>query len=101
MNKTIKFLGTLTAAALLTGCGASEYSPSITTTPAEMFADGCQSCHGEKGTGKFGLLLRLAGSDESIEHIAAKIEKGGMVMSSFPGINTAQRLALATYIKTL
>ncbi|MBL3526288.1 MAG: cytochrome c [gamma proteobacterium endosymbiont of Lamellibrachia anaximandri] len=101
MNTTTKLLAPLAAATLLTGCGASEYSPSITTTPAEMFANGCQSCHGEKGTGKFGLLLRLAGSEESIEHIASKIEKGGMVMSSFPGINAAQRLALATYVKTL
>ncbi|RDH85576.1 MAG: cytochrome C [endosymbiont of Escarpia spicata] len=101
MNTTTKLLAPLAAAALLTGCGASEYSPSITTTPAEMFADGCQSCHGEKGTGKFGLLLRIAGSDEPIEEILEKIEKGGTVMPSFPGINTAQRLALATYIKTL
>ncbi|MEJ1379998.1 MAG: c-type cytochrome [Candidatus Sedimenticola sp. (ex Thyasira tokunagai)] len=101
MNLTKKLLTASITAIALTGCmGPSDYDPALTSTPAEMYKDGCQSCHGEKGEGKFGMILKIADTEASISDISNKIEKGGHVMSSFPKIEAPQRLLLATYIKT-
>ncbi|MES9937658.1 MAG: cytochrome c [Sedimenticola sp.] len=102
MKKIISLFAAVTAVAALTGCmGASDFDPALTMTPAEMYASGCQSCHGAMGEGKFGFLLKIAGTESSIGEISEKIEKGGHVMPGFPYIETPQRLLLATYVKTL
>lgn len=89
-------------AATLTGClGPSEYDPALTATPSDMFIEGCQSCHGEKGEGKFGMILKLAGTEATISDIANKMENGGQIMPAFPGVETPQRMILAAYVKTL
>lgn len=101
MNLIEKLLTASITAIALTGCmGPSDYDPALTSTPAEIYTDGCQSCHGKGGEGKFGLILKLADTEASITEIAEKIEKGGHIMSSFPEIEAPQRLLLATYIKT-
>ncbi|MES9845472.1 MAG: cytochrome c [Candidatus Sedimenticola sp. PURPLELP] len=102
MKKIKTILAASAALVALTGCmGASDFDPAMTMTPAEMYASGCQSCHGAMGEGKFGFLLSISGTEASITDIAEKIEKGGHVMPGFPYIEAPQRLLLATYIKTL
>lgn len=99
-----KYLKVAAATVLLTGlsaCGNSDYDPAITATPGEMFKDACSSCHGSVGEGKLGFLLKIQGTEASLEEVADKIELGGHVMPAFPGIDAPQRLLLSTYVKTL
>jgi mono/diheme cytochrome c family protein len=87
---------------LLTGCSeTNEFTPTEGMSAADIFSSTCQSCHGEKGAGKFGFILAIAGSDDSLQEIAAKIHEGGSIMPAFPNISDSDRLAIATYIKGL
>lgn len=101
MKKINTIIASAAALIALTGCGASDFDPAMTMTPAEMYASGCQSCHGPMGEGKFGFLFKIADTEASISEISEKIHKGGHVMPGFPYIDAPQRLLLATYIKTL
>lgn len=100
MNKTVKLISASPLLLALTGCfGPSDYDPSLTATPDQIYTEACQSCHGEKGEGKFGFLLKITDSDHSIAEIADKIEQGGIVMPGFPKMEAPQRLLVATYLK--
>ncbi|EGW55612.1 c-type cytochrome [Candidatus Endoriftia persephone] len=100
MTNPIRFSLVAVMAGALAGCGgANDYKPVAGSAPEQIFAEACASCHGEKGSGKFGFLLKIAGSDHEVAEIAGKIAEGGMVMPSFPEIGEAERAALATYIK--
>ena len=85
----------------LNACGVSDYDPSITATPGDMFSEACASCHGDEGEGKLGFLLKIQDTKASLADINNKIELGGYVMPAFPGIDAPQRLMLSTYVKTL
>jgi mono/diheme cytochrome c family protein len=101
MKPFTKILALPLLAAALTGCGSNEYTPAITSSPEKIYIEACQSCHGERGEGKFGVLLSIAGTDASIEKISTHIVEGGPVMPAFPNISQPQALLVAAWIKTL
>ena len=97
-------LSRITIAALLTahltGCGSSNgYTPRTGMSAADIFAEACESCHGAAGAGKFGFLLKVAGTDASPAKVAQHVAAGGPVMPGFPNIPESDRLALAEYLK--
>jgi mono/diheme cytochrome c family protein len=100
MNKTT-YLSAISLLALsLSGCSDSnDFTPAEGMDGLDIFANACASCHGEKGQGKFGFLLKLAGTDGSSEEISKKIIHGGKLMPAFPNINQQQAKEVATYLK--
>lgn len=102
MTKTTKIITIAALAAMLTGCGGNnEYTPVKGAGAEAIFAEACAACHGDKGAGKFGLLLAVAGSDDSVDEIARHIGEGGPVMPAFPNISEPDRMALAGYLKSM
>lgn len=100
MNSRIKVLSLLTMSLGLAACGGPrEYTPATGSAAADMFAEACQSCHGESGQGKFGFLLKIAGTDASDADILAHIQDGGLIMPAFPNIGEQERQALVAYLK--
>lgn len=101
MTKTTRLIGACMIGAGLSGCGgSSDYKPSAGMPAEQLFAEACASCHGEKGEGKFGFLLSVAGCDETAEEIVTKIHTGGYVMPAFPNIGESEALAVAEFIKS-
>ena len=102
MKKTAPMIVIPVLAAALAGCaGPNDYRPTEGMSAADIFSYACSSCHGENGSGKFGFLLRIAGTDSSSEEIAAIIVSGGYIMPGFPNISSAQRSLIAAYVKAL
>lgn len=101
MYKTTQIIGVCLLAAGLSACSASRYKPADGSTPEQIFSEACASCHGDKGQGKFGFLLSVAGSETPAEEIVDKIRNGGRVMPAFPGIDENAASAMAGYIKNL
>ncbi|MEG3641129.1 c-type cytochrome [Magnetococcus sp. PR-3] len=100
--KRIQWIGLAAAGILLSGCGGNnDYTPAAGSSPDTIFAEACASCHGDKGAGKLGFLLKVAGSDAEPAAIAGHIQSGGPVMPAFPNINEADRVAIAAYLKSL
>lgn len=86
----------------LSGCSDSnDFQPAAGMDAVDIFANACSSCHGENGQGKFGFLLKLAGTDAPAEEISEKILKGGHLMPAFPNINQQQAEVVAAYLKAL
>jgi mono/diheme cytochrome c family protein len=100
-NKT--WIWVALAAVSLTACGDKDYTPAAGVSAETIFAEACSSCHGEAGVGKFGLLLKLAGSDHPhpVAEVATKVTKGGHIMPAFPNIDQKNAEALGEYINTL
>jgi mono/diheme cytochrome c family protein len=102
MKKTAYLAGIYLSAALLTGCSDSNnFTPVSGMDGMDIYASACANCHGENGGGKFGFLLKLAGSEASEEEIVGLIQKGGHIMPAFPNIDAQQAKLVATYIKSL
>lgn len=102
MTKTTRLIAVSILATTLSGCGGpSDFKPTEGMSAADIFNGACQACHGENGGGKFGFLLKVAGTDTSMEEIASLLKDGGHIMPSFPNMSDEERLALATYIKAL
>ena len=102
MMKMSRLFVISTLAIVLSGCGGpNEYKPAEGMSAADIFADACQACHGENGGGKFGFLLKLAGTDTPIEEITTLLKDGGHIMPSFPNMSEEQHLAMAAYVKML
>ncbi len=102
MTKMTRLFALSILAAALSGCGGpSDYKPTAGMTAADIFADACQACHGENGAGKFGFLLKIAGSETSAEEIATLLKDGGHIMPSFPNMSEEEHLTMAAYIKAL
>ncbi len=102
MKKTTQIIALATLTTCLTGCiGPNDFTPGEGMSPADIFSSTCQTCHGENGTGKFGFLFGIAGSDKPMEEIAAKIGGGSTLMPSFPNISTEDRMSVAAYVKAL
>lgn len=88
----------VTAGMLVAGCGGEEdYSAPEGTPALKMFEQACSHCHGEKGTGKFGFLLGLKGSQIPAENVVPMIANGGGIMPAFPELSESQRQRLAEY----
>ncbi|OIO61013.1 MAG: cytochrome C [Alphaproteobacteria bacterium CG_4_10_14_0_2_um_filter_63_37] len=86
------------SALLLASCGGQEsYTPAAGAAPAQIFEQACAACHGDKGQGKFGLLLKIAGHQEQAE-VVEKIGKGGVIMPAFPNIASDDRKAVAAWL---
>jgi mono/diheme cytochrome c family protein len=102
MKKTTYLAGICLSASLLAGCSDNNnFTPVSGMDGMDIYANACVNCHGENGSGKFGFLLKLAGSDESADEIVDKIRNGGHFMPAFPNINTQQAELVATYLKSL
>ncbi len=102
MNKTTYVAGICLLGSMLTGCGGSnEFTPVSGMDGVDIYANACSSCHGENGSGKFGFLLKLAGSEETTDQIVGKIRNGGHIMPAFPNIDTQQAKLVADYLKSL
>nr|CRH06879.1 putative Cytochrome c, class I [Candidatus Magnetococcus massalia] len=100
MSSIARTTGFVMLAALLTGCGGSnEYKPQAGATAETIYAEACASCHGDKGAGKLGPILRIAGSDADPAATSAKIAGGGHIMPGFPNISEQDRMAVAVYLK--
>ncbi|MGD8589292.1 MAG: cytochrome c [Chromatiales bacterium] len=101
MTKTIQLFTLAALTSLISGCGGpSDFTPSEGMTAVEIYNSACADCHGDNGAGKFGFLFKIAGSDDSVEEMAATIKEGGTIMPSFPNLSDEQRLMMAGYIKT-
>jgi len=97
--RMVPFVAAIVAAPLLlTACGASDYSPQAGATPETVFADACAACHGDDGSGRFG-LLKVKGTGNSEAEIVEKIVSGSTLMPAFPNIGQAEIAALAQYLK--
>jgi cytochrome c551 len=69
------------------------------TRGEQLFAESCESCHGDSGTGG-GLGPRLAGSGVSIDEARATIENGSGVMPA--GLVGGQELEdVLAYLETI
>ncbi len=102
MLKITRLFGALILASTLSGCGGpSDFKPTEGMAVADIFAAACQVCHGENGSGKFGFLFKVAGTDDSIEEIATLLNQGGHIMPSFPNMSDEERLTMAAYVKAL
>ncbi|MGD8911763.1 MAG: cytochrome c [Candidatus Thiodiazotropha sp.] len=102
MKKTTCLAGICLTASLLTGCNESnDFTPVSGMDGMDIYASACANCHGENGTGLFGLFLKLAGSDAPAEEIVGMIQKGGHIMPAFPNIDEQQAKLVATYLKSL
>jgi cytochrome c551 len=89
------------AVVLLSGCGGTNsYTPVAGGTPAQIYADTCAGCHGAQGEGKFGALLKLAGTTHAAADLGAKIRAGGPVMPAFVNISEADATAVGEYIRS-
>ncbi len=97
--KKILIIVTLGLASSLTH--ASDYTPKPGLSGAELFSEACASCHGDAGAGKFGILLKLAGTDLDANAIKATISSGGTLMPKYPNIQADDLNNLAAYIKKL
>jgi mono/diheme cytochrome c family protein len=90
------------ASLMLTACGGKEsYSPEAGTAPAKMFEQACAHCHGSEGSGKFGFLLSLQGSQTPKDVMADIIRNGNGIMPAFPELSDKQIQKLATYTSEL
>jgi cytochrome c551 len=102
MKKTTYLAGIYLTLTLLTGCSKSnDFTPTSGMDGMDIYTSTCASCHGEKGGGKLGFLLKLAGSEASTEEIVGMIQKGGHIMPAFPNISAQQAELIAAYIKSL
>lgn len=102
MKKTTSLLSIPAMVLMLSGCvGPNEFTPAPGMSAEDIFASACQGCHGEKGAGKFGFLLKIAGDADAAEELDEKVSHGGIIMPSFPNIGDADRAALAEWIKSL
>jgi mono/diheme cytochrome c family protein len=101
MEKTTYIAGICLLGSLLTGCSARDFKPVSGMDGKDIFANACSGCHGENGGGKFGFLLKLAGTDNSVDEIADKIRNGGHIMPAFPNIDAQNATQVADYIKSL
>jgi mono/diheme cytochrome c family protein len=100
MKKTTYLSSVLLLALTLSGCSDSnDFKPAAGMDGLDIYANACSSCHGDGGQGKFGFLLKIAGTDESPEEISAKIINGGKWMPAFPNIDQQQAEQLADYLK--
>jgi mono/diheme cytochrome c family protein len=101
MIKTTYLSGVSLLALILSGCsGSNDFEPAAGMDGLDIYANACASCHGESGQGKFGFLLKLAGTDVNPEDISAKIINGGKLMPAFPNINQQQAEQVAAYLKS-
>ncbi len=98
MDKTTRIMGACLLAAGLSGC-SKDFTPSEGMGASEIFTQACAACHGDNGQGKFGFLLKVAGSETPLPEMADKIRNGGYVMPAFPNISEADALAIAGYLK--
>ncbi len=91
------------AAMSLTACGDNDYTPAANVGAKTIFTEACASCHGDAGVGKFGILLKLAGSEQPypVSEVVTKVIKGGHIMPAFPNIDQKDAEALAGYINSL
>lgn len=80
---------------------ASDYQPPVGSSGAQIFNDACMACHGDNGTGKFGLFFDLTSSTLQVEETKAIIQQGGLMMPAFPNINGKELDALLAYIVSL
>ena len=100
MNRTTYLAGASLLALALTGCSdTNDFKPVTGMDGMDIYANACASCHGDGGSGKFGILLKLAGTEASSEAIAEKIIKGGHLMPAFPNITQQEAKGIAAYIK--
>jgi mono/diheme cytochrome c family protein len=99
MPKLVSLLVPVTL--LLAACGGpSEFKAEANASAEAMFAAACVKCHGERGQGKWGFLLKIAGSAKGKDELAAVLHSGGKLMPSFPNLSQDQRLALVDYLKS-
>ena len=86
---------------LSTICIASDYQPPVGASGVQIFNDACMACHGDNGTGKFGLFFDLTSSTLQVEETKIVIQQGGLMMPAFPNINGKELDALLTYLVSL
>ncbi|MEW8028599.1 MAG: cytochrome c [Candidatus Thiodiazotropha sp.] len=102
MKKATYLAGICLSGFLLTGCSDSnDFKPVAGMDGMDIYANACSSCHGENGSGKFGFLLKLTGTDANTEEIVGMIRNGGHIMPAFPNIDAQHAELVAAYIKAL
>ena len=101
MGKTTYIAGICLLGSLLTGCSARDFKPVSGMNGKDIFANACSGCHGDNGGGKFGFLLKLAGTEETSDEIVEKIRNGGHIMPAFPNIDEQSAALVADYLKSL
>ncbi|MCU7882323.1 MAG: cytochrome c [Candidatus Thiodiazotropha sp. (ex Lucinoma aequizonata)] len=97
-----KLTGVTLLVLLLTGCSeVNDFKPVAGMDAMDVYAKACSNCHGEGGSGKFGMFLKIADSDEETDEIVDKVLNGGHIMPAFPNINKQQAESIAAYLKAL
>lgn len=102
MIRMTKLAGISLLVLLLTGCSeVNDFKPVAGMDAMDIYAHACSNCHGDGGSGKFGMLLKIAGTDEKTDEIVDKVLNGGHIMPAFPNINKQQAESIAAYLKAL
>lgn len=84
---------TLSAVALLTGCGGKEeYTPAAGMSGEKIFQEACSRCHSTPAD------LKLAPEQIRPKAIIEKVQNGSMMMPAYPNIQGAELDALAEYV---
>ncbi|MCU7934229.1 MAG: cytochrome c [Candidatus Thiodiazotropha sp. (ex Dulcina madagascariensis)] len=100
MIRTTNATAACLLALTLAGCSdVNDYKPTADMTATDIFTEACSSCHGDGGSGKFGFLLKIAGTEAAAEEVVEKILHGGHIMPAFPNIDEQDAERLATYLK--
>ncbi|MEW4982080.1 MAG: c-type cytochrome [Cycloclasticus sp.] len=86
---------------LSTTCFANDYQPTAGASGAQMFSEACAACHGDDGTGKFGLFFDLSTSTLLDAQMKETIQQGGLMMPAFANIKGKELDVLVTYIRSL
>ncbi len=101
MGKTTYIAGICLLGSLVAGCSDSNFKPVSGMDGKDIFANACSGCHGENASGKFGFLLKLAGTEATTDEIVSKIRDGGHIMPAFPNIDTQSATLVSDYLKGL
>lgn len=92
------------AMVFLSACGrggVEGFSAPKDTPVTTVFQDGCATCHGDEGGGKFGILFKLSPAGKTAQELAETILVGHEGMPAFPNLSESQRLALAEHILSI
>ncbi len=101
MTTALCHTGLVTLCALALGACATHTTMETAaagTDATALYQQNCARCHGERGGGKFGLLMKLTQVDLTEEQIRERIRNGRGRMPAFDRLSDAQTTALVQLV---
>jgi len=100
-----KIAGIIILSLVLSACGRGgldSFEAPANVSAEQIFEHACTKCHGSDGGGMlFGMMFKLDIEGKTPQDLANTILTGREGMPAFVNLSEPQRLALATYIKSL